>query len=338
MPLSAALIVFSSVSLFAQSIVSLREAAALHPDDVKAHLDLGIAYLTLSHHPDGERAEPEFRRALELDPNNISALLGLATSSYWSLKFDEARSWCKRVLAVKRSSEDAYYLVGVIAWRETSLAIDTRRHELGMKPDNEGWVADASVRKELTDKYFGVIKDGIENVNHALELNPYSARTKVYKGLLLWERAALRDSKKGYEADEARAGRLIPTCVIRSGRPPASSPYYWMPPTPFVPHPPELVAQRVRVGPDVQAANLLKKVEPVYPPEAVETRVEGTVQFTVIIGKDGKVQDIQLIRGNALLVPAAKKAVTQYIYKPVTLNGDPIQVVTTVDVVFALRD
>jgi protein TonB len=94
--------------------------------------------------------------------------------------------------------------------------------------------------------------------------------------------------------------------------------------------------QRIRVGGNVQAANLIRKVTPVYPPLAKQARIQGTVRFTAIIGKDGTIQNLQLVSGHPLLVESARQAVTQWQYKPTLLNGEPVEVVTQIDVNFTL--
>jgi TonB family protein len=98
----------------------------------------------------------------------------------------------------------------------------------------------------------------------------------------------------------------------------------------------EAVPSKIRVGGNVQAMNLVNKVTPLYPPVAKAARIQGVVRFTVNIGKDGTVQDIQLVSGHPLLVESAKTAVAQWQYKPTLLNGNPVDVVTTVDVNFTL--
>jgi TonB family protein len=92
--------------------------------------------------------------------------------------------------------------------------------------------------------------------------------------------------------------------------------------------------QRIRVGPSVQAFNLAHQVEPVYPPLAEQAGIEGTVRFTVIIDKQGHVKNAQLVSGHPLLVEAAREAVIQWMYNPTFLNGQPVEVVTQVDVNF----
>jgi tetratricopeptide (TPR) repeat protein len=94
----------------------------------------------------------------------------------------------------------------------------------------------------------------------------------------------------------------------------------------------------IRVGSAVQAANLISQTPPVYPPLAKAARVQGTVRFDATIGKDGHVENLQLISGPPLLVQAAMQSVSQSVYKPVLLNGQPVPVITTVDVNFTLTE
>jgi protein TonB len=92
----------------------------------------------------------------------------------------------------------------------------------------------------------------------------------------------------------------------------------------------------VRIGGKVEEANLIRKVTPVYPPLAKSARVQGTVEFTAIIGKDGTIRELKLIRGHPLLVNAAKEAVQQWRYRPTMLNGEAVDVITDIVVNFTL--
>jgi TonB family protein len=94
--------------------------------------------------------------------------------------------------------------------------------------------------------------------------------------------------------------------------------------------------QRIRVGGNVQQANLIQKVQPIYPPQAKQDHVQGKVRFTVLIGKDGHIQNLTLVSGEPVLADAAKDAVSQWVYKPTLLNGQPVEVLTQVDVNFTL--
>lgn len=108
-----------------------------------------------------------------------------------------------------------------------------------------------------------------------------------------------------------------------------------IPPPP--PTPPKTApSRRLRVATGVAEANLIRKVMPVYPALAKSARVQGTVEFTAIISKEGTIQNLQLVRGHPLLVQAAKDAVLQWRYRPTLLNGQPVEVVTDIIVNFTL--
>lgn len=66
---------------------------------------------------------------------------------------------------------------------------------------------------------------------------------------------------------------------------------------------------------------LTKKVDPVYPPEAIQAHVQGSVVFYLEVDKDGSVRKANLSWGEPLLVDAAREAVLQYRYKPYIENG-----------------
>jgi len=108
------------------------------------------------------------------------------------------------------------------------------------------------------------------------------------------------------------------------------------PPPPKVVEVKPATPSRIRVGGNVQGAKLVKKPTPVYPPLAKQARIQGTVKFQAVIGKDGTIQNLQLVSGHPLLVAAAQDAVKQWVYQPTLLNGDPVEVATEIDVNFTL--
>ncbi len=103
------------------------------------------------------------------------------------------------------------------------------------------------------------------------------------------------------------------------------------------PPPPKPTASRIRQGGSVQAALLINRVQPVYPPLARQTRISGTVRLHAIISKNGTVESLEVLSGHPLLVRAAMDAVQQWKYKPTLLNGEPVEVDTTIDVIFSLN-
>ena len=107
------------------------------------------------------------------------------------------------------------------------------------------------------------------------------------------------------------------------------------PPPPAAPKP-KPPAAPVKVGGNVQQANLISQPRPVYPPLAKAARVQGVVKLDALISKEGTIQNLKLISGPPLLVQAAMAAVQQWRYKPTLLNGEPVEVITTIDVNFTL--
>lgn len=108
-------------------------------------------------------------------------------------------------------------------------------------------------------------------------------------------------------------------------------------PTLFKPKPVVPAVQRVRVSPGVIKGLLIHRVEPSYPYLAQQARIQGDVVLTAIIDKEGNVQHLQLVSGHPLLATAAIGAVKQWRYKPFLLNGQPLEVETTVTVNFRLH-
>jgi protein TonB len=103
------------------------------------------------------------------------------------------------------------------------------------------------------------------------------------------------------------------------------------------PPPPKPTQTRIRQGGNVTAAKLMNKVQPQYPPLARQTRISGTVRLHAIIGKNGGVEQLEVMSGHPLLVQAALDAVRQWKYQATTLNGEPVEVDTTIDVIFSLN-
>ena len=95
--------------------------------------------------------------------------------------------------------------------------------------------------------------------------------------------------------------------------------------------------QRVRISPGITTGLLSFRTEPIYPSIARAAHIQGAVVLTAIIDKDGKIDNLQLVSGHPLLAPAAIDAVRQWRYKPFLLNGQPVEVETTVTVTFRLQ-
>jgi TonB family protein len=92
----------------------------------------------------------------------------------------------------------------------------------------------------------------------------------------------------------------------------------------------------LRVGGNVMQASLIHMVNPKYPTDAKQRGIQGKVVFHVMIGKDGAVKDLVLLEGVCILAQPAQEAVQQWVYKPTKLNGEPVEVDTTITVTFTL--
>ncbi|MGB9335429.1 MAG: TonB family protein [Candidatus Acidiferrales bacterium] len=147
--------------------------------------------------------------------------------------------------------------------------------------------------------------------------------------------AKAQDENQGQkEADSKPAGggedSQEPAPSIPSEEPIASTPD-----KPEAP-PPSGLSTRIRVGGKVQMAKIIYQVQPKYPKEAKKKRISGTVVLRAVIAKNGTIQELQFVSGPPELMRSAMDAVRKWRYEPTTLEGRPVEVVTTVSVVYTL--
>lgn len=87
----------------------------------------------------------------------------------------------------------------------------------------------------------------------------------------------------------------------------------------------------------LRMATPIRKVDPVYPPLAKQMRVSGTVELLGVLGTDGRIHEIKVLRGHPLLINAALEAVRQWIFEPTLLNGQAVEVAAPITVNFILN-
>ena len=112
-------------------------------------------------------------------------------------------------------------------------------------------------------------------------------------------------------------------------------------------HPPEVVNREPAKAPPVpvkppritqlRMATPILKVEPVYPPLAKQARVSGVVELLGVLGTDGRIHELKVLRGHPLLINAALEAVRQWIFQPTLLNGQAVEVAAPITVNFILN-
>jgi len=94
--------------------------------------------------------------------------------------------------------------------------------------------------------------------------------------------------------------------------------------------------KKVNISAGVAVGMLLQKTQPIYPPIAKAARVSGTVVLQATISKTGAIENLRVVSGPAMLQQAALDAVKSWRYRPYLLNNDPVEVETTVNVIFTL--
>ena len=104
---------------------------------------------------------------------------------------------------------------------------------------------------------------------------------------------------------------------------------------PVLPIAPAPVVRAIRTS-SMLEGNLLRRVDPVYPPLAKTARIQGPVVLVAVISKAGTIDNLHAVSGPPLLVPAAVAAVSQWRYRPYILNNEPIEVETQITINFLL--
>ncbi len=94
--------------------------------------------------------------------------------------------------------------------------------------------------------------------------------------------------------------------------------------------------RKIAVSSGVMTGNILFRPEPIYPAIAKQARVGGTVVLSATISRSGAIENLSVLRGSQMLVPAALEAVRQWRYRRYLLNGQPVEVQTQINVTFSL--
>jgi len=347
---------------YREAVEAFQHAVDANPGNVTAHLYLGTAEMQ-QYTPGGEspenalhadRAASEFRRVLELDPANKTAMASIASLELNRKRFDEARAWYKRLATLDPSSPLSYYSIGFSIWAEWYPAYSHARQQAGLRMESPGPIPDPAVRDNLRALWWPALDEGIFNLKRALDLAPDYGDAMAYMNLFIRERADLFATKAEYDREVSEADRWVERALEAKGKQ-AVQPRgeFWAAPPPPPPPPPPPGAggtpqegsvsfdprptpQRIRVSGAVQEQNLVNRVNPVYPALARQAKIEGVVRFSVWIGRDGRIMHIEVNSGHPLLIPAALEAVKQWEYRPTLLNGEPVEVQTMVDVNFVL--
>ena len=99
---------------------------------------------------------------------------------------------------------------------------------------------------------------------------------------------------------------------------------------------PKHTPQTLRISQGVSQGLILKRVQPAYPAQAMQMRIQGAVQLLATISKEGQISNLSVLNGDSILARAATDAVRQWKYKPYYLNGEPVEIQTQITVNFKL--
>jgi len=198
---------------FDAAVEDFKQAKELDPGLVNARLYLATAYASqyipgapsdenMRH---GQEAVAEYKEVLEKDPNNLSAIDGLASILYQMAgqpfdqkKFEESKAYHQKHIALKPQDPQPYYSIGVIDWAlayrgNTEMRADYNKEHINKQvKDTDALPAD--VRKAYTDKYQQMVDDGIASLKRAIELKPDYDDAMTYLNLLYRRKADMVES------------------------------------------------------------------------------------------------------------------------------------------------
>lgn len=198
---------------FDAAVEDFKQAKELDPDLINARLYLATAYASqyipgapsdenMRH---GQEAVTEYKDVLEKDPNNLSAIDGLASILYQMAgqpfdekKFEESKTYHEKHIALKPQDPQPYYSIGVIDWAlayrgNTEMRADYNKAHINKQvKDTDPLPPD--VRKAYADKYGAMTDDGINSLKKAIELKPDYDDAMTYLNLLYRRKADMVES------------------------------------------------------------------------------------------------------------------------------------------------
>jgi tetratricopeptide (TPR) repeat protein len=165
------------------------------------------------------RAREEFKKVLDQDPKDLTALQYLSSMAYSEAqplpedqkmaKYDEAAEWNRKVIDADPNNKQAYYTLGVIAYYKWHPALMLAELDQHMKPDDPGPFKDKKVKDKLKDQYSASLDQGIKDLQKALDIDKDYSDAMAFEQLLIRERAYLDDDRAAYDKDVQTATDLL---------------------------------------------------------------------------------------------------------------------------------
>jgi len=192
---------------YPQAVECFKRAVDLDPTFIAARQYLAVAYyqqyipgaVSPENTQMADAAYEQFQKVLEQDPKNQLAIVSIASLFMNQQKWDDAKQWFEKAIAVAPNNKDAYYSLGFIVWSKWFPAFGQALATLGMRQEDPGPIKDKKVKAELKEKWDPVIEDGLKDLDKALEIDPEFDDAMSYENLLIRERAYLADTKEEYD-------------------------------------------------------------------------------------------------------------------------------------------
>jgi tetratricopeptide (TPR) repeat protein len=203
---------------YEEAISHFQQAVELDPSLLNARLYLATAYAqqyipgadTPDNNRNAEQAIDQFKQVLDQHPGRdqqITSLKGIASLYFNMKKLNDAKEYHKKVAELDPNDPETYYSIGVIDWTEAYQPRMEERAKLGLKPDQPLNPKDKDQKKvceQLAGKSSDVVKDGIDNLNKALQLRPDYDDAMAYMNLMYREKADIECDDPAARAADLR--------------------------------------------------------------------------------------------------------------------------------------
>lgn len=213
---------------FETAIEDFKEAKQLDPKLMNARLYLAQAYATQyipgapseENKRNGDQAIAEWKEVLQTDPNNLTAIGGIGSMLYNMAgaptfnrdMMEQAKSYQQKAISLNSNDPQAYYWIGVIdywiAFRSNA-QLRSDYNQKAKKPLKPLDPLPADLRDQFVQKEGQTVQEGMDNLQHALQINPDYANAMAYLNLLLREKADMETSPDTRQADEKQADDLL---------------------------------------------------------------------------------------------------------------------------------
>ena len=192
---------------YAQAVEHFKAATELDPTLINARLYLATAYAnqyvpgaqTDENLQVGEQAIAEFEKVLELEPDNLGSISGIASLYFQMQRMDEAKDYYKKQIALDPTNPEPYYSVAVINWKQTYQPRMILKNRLKLKPEDP--IKDPKERQALAERNSALVDEGMQMLNKAMELRTDYDDAMAYLNLLYREKADLQETAEAREAD-----------------------------------------------------------------------------------------------------------------------------------------